>query len=84
MIHVEDDAAHFSAARFVESLITDSVCNKILAFWVSIYTGLPNKLVFNDELQLKDIFTKICDINDFEWQRSGTQHHSTLGVGERC
>ena len=44
---------------------------------------LPNTLVFDDGSQFRDTFVEIYEIHDAEWQTSGTQHHSALGIGER-
>ena len=51
--------------------------------WATVYTGFPNTLVFDDGSQLKDTFVELCKINAVEWQRSGTQHHNALVIGER-
>ena len=78
-----DDASHFSAAQFVELLTTESVWETKLTIWATIYTFLPNTLVFGDGSQCRDTFVETCEIHDVDWQRSGTQHHSALGIGER-
>ena len=40
-------------------------------------------MVFDDSSQLRDTFVEIREIHDTEYQKSGTQHYSTLGIGER-
>ena len=77
-----DDATHFSVAQFVEPLTTESVQETILTLWATVYTGLPNTLVFDDGSQFRDTFVEICEIHDVEWKRSGTQHHSALVILE--
>ena len=48
VLHMVDDATHFSAAQFVEPLTTESVRETIRTSWAIVYTGLPNALVFDD------------------------------------
>ena len=61
-----DDATHFSAAQFVEPFTTESVREIILTLWVTVYTGFPNKLVFDDGSQFRNTFVEICEIHDVE------------------
>ena len=55
----------------------------ILTLWATVYTGLPNALVFDDGSQFRHNFVEIYEIQDVEWQRLGTQNLSVLGIGER-
>ena len=84
VLHMVYDAIHFAADQFVEPLTTDSVWESILTLWATIYTGWPNILVFDDSSQFRDTIVGFCEIHTVEWQKSRTQHHSTLGIGERC
>ena len=63
-----DSATHFSAAQFVEPPTTESVWETILTLWETVYTGLPNILVFDDGSKFRDTFVEICEINVVEWQ----------------
>ena len=72
---MEDDATHFSTARFLEDHSS---------LWAAVCTGLPNIFVFDNSSHFRDTFVEICEIHDVEWQMSGTQRHSALGIGERC
>ena len=65
-----DDETHFSAAQFVERLTIEFFWETIFTLWASVYTGLPNALVFDDGSQFRDILVEICEIHDAEWQRS--------------
>ena len=51
-----DDTTHFSVARLVEPLTTESVLETILALWVAVYTVLQNTLVYDDGSQFKYAF----------------------------
>ena len=82
VLHMFDDATHFSAAQFIEPPTTESVWETILTLWATVHTGLSNTVVFDDGSQFRDSSVEICDIHDAEWQRSGTQHHSALRIGE--
>ena len=81
--HMLGDETNFSAAQFVHPLTTESVWETILTLWAAVYTGLPSILVFDDGSQLIDTLVDIYEIHNFEWQRSGTQHHSVSGIEER-
>ena len=54
VLHMVDDATHFSAAQFVEQLTTESALETIPILWVTVYTGQPNILVFDNGSQFKD------------------------------
>ena len=43
-----DDTSHFSAAPFVEPLTTDAVWEAIITLSETVYTDLPNALVFDE------------------------------------
>ena len=83
VLHMDDDATHFSAAQFIEPLTTKFVWETILPSWEAVYIGLPNTLVFDDGSQFRDVFVEICEINDVKNKKSRTQHYSALGGGER-
>ena len=83
VIHMVDDAAYFSAAQFVGHLKTVSVWETILTLWATVHTGLPNTLVFDEGTLFRDTFVGIFEIHDIEYQKSGAQHHSALGIGGR-
>ena len=82
-LHIVDDATHFIVAQFIDPLTTESIWENILMLRATVYTGLPNTLVFDDGSQLRDTFVELCEIRNVEWERSGPQHHSALGIGER-
>ena len=44
VLHLVDNATHFNAAQFVESLTTESVWGTIHKLQATVYTGLPNTL----------------------------------------
>ena len=83
VLHMVDDTTYLSAAQFVDQLTIESFCETILTLWTTVYTGLPNTLVFDDGSQFRDTVVEICEIHDVEWQRSRTQHYNALGIGER-
>ena len=71
VLHMLDDETHFSAAKFVEPLTSESIWETILTIWITVYTSLPNTVVFDDGSQFKDTFVEMCEIHDVEWQRFG-------------
>ena len=48
VLHMVEDATHFSAAQFADPLTTEYVWQTIFTFWVIVYIGLANTLVFDD------------------------------------
>ena len=82
VLHIVDEAIYFSVPQFVESFTTEPVCKPTLTLLASAYTGLPNILFFDDGSQFRDASVKIYEIHDVEKKSPGTQHHSTLGIGE--
>ena len=54
-----DDTAHFSAAQPVEPLTNLYAWETILTLWETFYTGLTNKLGFDDCSQFRDTFVEI-------------------------
>ena len=56
ILHMVDDATHFSAAQFVDSWKQNLFGNKILTLWAAVYTGLSNTLVSDDGSQFRDTF----------------------------
>ena len=71
-LHIVDDAAQFSAAQFIEPHTTEFVWENIITLLVTVYTELPNTLVFDDGSQFRNTFVEIWEIHDVERQRSGT------------
>ena len=63
---MDDGATHFSAAQFFEPLTTESVREIIHVLWATVYTGLPNTLVFDNGSQLRDTFIEFCEIHVVE------------------
>ena len=41
VLHIVDDAIHFSAAQFVELLMTESVWETVLTLWTTVNIGSP-------------------------------------------
>ena len=80
VLHMADYAAHFSAAQFVALLTTEPLWEAILMLLAAVYIGLLNILVFDDGSQFRDTIVETCKIRDVEEKRSGTQHHSALGI----
>ena len=66
-----DDATHLSAVQFVNPSIIETVWETVLLLWATIYTELPNALVFDDDSQFRDPLVRICEIHNGEWQKSG-------------
>ena len=60
------DATHFSASLFAEPHTTEAVWETILTLWATVYTDLPDTLVFDDGSQFRDTFVEICEIHDVE------------------
>ena len=46
MLHIVDDAIHFSAAQFDELPTTESLEETILTICISVYIGCANTFIF--------------------------------------
>ena len=64
LLHIVDDAMRFSAALFDKPPTPVSIWESILSLLATVYTVLPNILVFDDGSQFKDTFVEICEIYD--------------------
>ena len=47
VLHMVEDTTHISAAQFFELLTAVSVWETILTLWAAVYTGFPNRLIFD-------------------------------------
>ena len=70
-----DDATLFSVETFVEPFTTVSVWETKHTSWETVYTCMPNILVFYGVAQFQDTFVKICEIYDVEREKSETHAH---------
>ena len=77
-----DNETQFRVAEFVEPLTTRSVSETIPTSRESVNTRLLKRFVFDDGLQFRDTLVEISEIYNTKWQRSGTHHHSALGIGK--
>ena len=78
--HMVDDATHFNAAQFVETLTTEYI-KRIHTYVMGKYLrSVTEHIIFDYGSQFRNTFVEICKVNDVEWQRSGTQHYSALGI----
>ena len=82
-LHVVDEATRLSAARFLPKMSTDSVKEAIVLCWSSVYTGLPDNIMVYDGSQFRKVFAELAALQDIDLEKSGTQAHSSLGIGER-
>ena len=51
VLDIVDEAMHFRTAKFIETLTTESIWKTILTLWATVYSGLPDTLVFDDDSQ---------------------------------
>lgn len=83
VLHLVDNYTHFSAARFLPDMSTNTIWETIVTSWASVYTGLPNSIRVDQGSQLKDSFITIGRASGVEVNRSGVEAHNALGIGER-
>lgn len=83
VLHIVDSATRFSAARFLPDVTTMTVWSKFVECWISIYTGMPNRIRVDRGTCFGDNFFSIARRANIDIGRSGVEAHSSLGVGER-
>ena len=77
------EATRFSAARFLPKISTDAVWEAIVLCWSSVYTGLPDNIAVDDGSQFRKVFAELTALHDINLEKSGTQSHNALGIGDR-
>ena len=59
VLYKVDEATRFPEDPFVSPMTTESVWETILKLWATVYTGIPNKLVFDEGSQFCDAIVEI-------------------------
>lgn len=83
ILHIVDEGTRFSAARFLPNPSTEAVWQTFLTCWASIYTGLPQKILVDQGSQFGKILKTLGALRHIEIEETGTEAHSSLGLGER-
>lgn len=83
ILHIVDEGTHFSAARFLPNVRSDTVWMTILSCWSSIYTGIPHRILVDQGSAFGEPFANLCRVGGVEVQRTGIEAHSSLNLGER-
>jgi len=60
VLHVIDEGTRFSAARFLPNVETKTVWRVFLECWVTIYTGLPQKILVDQGSNFGPLFASIA------------------------
>ena len=64
-----DEATRFPATAFVIPITAECEQETILKLCTNLYTGIPNKLVFDEGSQFRDALVEICELHDVEWKK---------------
>ena len=83
VLHLVDDATHFSAAPFLSKVSTEAMWESILTCWATVYTGLPHKFITDQGSQSQETFAKMAELHGVKVCQTGIQSHNSLGIGER-
>lgn len=85
VLHIVDEGTRFAVARFLPDMSTKTVWDTLLSCWASIYTGLPNRILVDQGTNLgkSEPFFSLAARANVEVQSTGTEAHSSLGIGER-
>ena len=83
VLHVVDEGTHFSAARFVPDVSTNTIWSTILDCWAMIYTGLPNRILVDQGTYFGDTFKTLGALANISVDSTGVEAHSSLSLGER-
>jgi hypothetical protein len=83
ILHVIDAGTHFSAARFLPRVDTNTVWNAFLQCWSSAYIGHPESLLTDQgSVFLSQHWSGLCRAADIRLRHTGTESHNSLHVGE--
>ncbi len=83
VLHIVDEGTRFSAARFLPNVSTTTIWQTFLECWVAIYSGLPYRILVDQGSAFGSTFATINALSRVEVQHTGTEAHSSLGLGER-
>jgi len=85
VLHMVDDETKFSAAAILHRTNAGYIWDTFLKCWAAVYTGLPNRILVDQGTQLgkSQEFINIVGLHNVEFEGTGIEAHSSLGIGER-
>lgn len=83
VLHIVDEATHFSAAKFLRDIFTSTIWAALIECWASIYVGIPNRIRLDAGKNFGGKFSDIAKASDIRVDSSDIEAHSSLGIGER-
>lgn len=82
VIHVVDEGKRFSAARFLEDESLSTIWKTLIECWVTIYTGLPNRMLVDQGSNLGPSFVHMAHLQRVDEEHTGRESHRSLGIVE--
>lgn len=83
VLHIIDESTKFSAARFIPNKKVDTIWKTLIKCWVSIYTGMPNRMLVDRGSEFGNLFINLAAENNIKVDKTGIEAHSSLGICER-
>lgn len=83
VLHIVDEGAYFSAANFLPNISTKTLWKTILDSWVTIYTGMPHRILVDQGSGFGEAFAQLCLKGGVEVQRNGIEAYASLNIGEQ-
>ncbi len=83
VLHVIDEATHFSSARFLTNVSTKCIWQTFVECWSAIYIGLPNRVLVDQGTAFSATFANVAPFGNVAVERTGTEAHNSMGIGER-
>eukprot|EP00171_Calliarthron_tuberculosum_P004009 IDg4009t1 len=80
ILHIVDEGTHFSAARFLNNISTETIWETFMECWATIYTGLPNRILVDQGSSFGAPFVRIAAAGNVEVSSTGIEAHSSLGI----
>lgn len=77
------EGTRFSAARFLEDESTGTIWNTLMECWVTIYTGLLNRILVDQGSNLGPSFVHMAHPQGVDPELTGIESHNSLSIGER-
>ena len=69
-LHIVDEATRFSATCFLTKMSTESVWEGFVQCWFSVYTGLADNIMVDEDSQFRKTFAELAALHDVNLQKT--------------
>jgi hypothetical protein len=85
MLHIVDQATHFTSARFLENISSENIWKVLRQCWNEVYLGPPDVIKIDSESHqfASREFSGACAAYEIEVDKVGIESPSSMGLIER-